>query len=205
MERFRREATTYLVSDGILYRRRKTNEPPAKVLVSAEQKRKALEAAHELSGHRGREGTLRKVVERDWWPEMYVDVKDWVKTCEQCEKRVPLRYNEPLKSLTVSHLWQRVGMDISYMPKTEDGYHQLVVAREYLRGWAEARPLKQGTTEKVADFFYEEVICRFGTPESVVVDGGAENQKWTDLLLKRYNIRKITVTPYHAAANGVIK
>jgi transposase-like protein len=96
-------------------------------------------------------------------------------------------------------------MDISYMPKTEDGYHLLVVAREYLSGWAEARPLKQGTSEKVADFFYEEVICRFGTPESVVVDGGAENKKWTDLLLKRYNIRKITVTPYHAAANGVIE
>jgi hypothetical protein len=58
MQQFRREATKYLVSDGILYRRRKTNEPPAKVLVSAEQKRKAMEAAHELSGHRGREGTL---------------------------------------------------------------------------------------------------------------------------------------------------
>jgi hypothetical protein len=96
-------------------------------------------------------------------------------------------------------------MDISYMPKTDDGYHLLVVAREYLSGWTEARPLKQGTSEKVADFFYEEVICRFGTPESVVVDGGAENKKWTDLLLKRYNIRKITVTPYHAAANGVIE
>jgi len=51
---------------------------------------------------------------------MYVDAKDWVKVCEQCEKRVPLRYDEPLKSLTVSHLCQRVGMDISYMPKTVD-------------------------------------------------------------------------------------
>jgi hypothetical protein len=38
----------------------------------------------------------------------------------------------------------------------------------------------------------------------VVVDGGAENKKWTDLLLKRYNIRNITITPDHAAANGVI-
>jgi hypothetical protein len=205
LQQFRREATKYLVSDGILYRRRKTNEPPAKVVVSTEQKRKAMEAAHELSGHRGREGTLRKVVEWYWWPEMYVDLKDWVNTCEQCEKRSPLRYDEPLKSLTVSHLWQLVGMDISYMPKTDDGYHLLVVAREYLSRWAEARPLKQGISEKVAHLFYEEVICWFGTPESVVVDGGAANTKWTDLLFKRYNMRKITVTPYHAAANGVIE
>jgi len=96
-------------------------------------------------------------------------------------------------------------MDISYMPKTEDGYYLLVVAREYLSGWAEPQPLKQRTSEKVADVFYEEVICRFGTPDSVVVDRGAENKKWTDLLLKRFNIRKITVTQYHAAANGVIE
>jgi len=31
MQHFRREATKYLASDGILYRRQKTNEPPAKV------------------------------------------------------------------------------------------------------------------------------------------------------------------------------
>jgi hypothetical protein len=127
-----RETTKYLVTDGVLNRRRKSNEPPAKKLVSTEQKRKAMEAAHELSGHRGREGTLRMVVEWYWWSEMYVEVKDWVKLCEECEKRVLLRYDEPLNSLTFSHLWQQVVMDISYMPKTENRYHLLVVAREYL-------------------------------------------------------------------------
>jgi len=107
---------------------------------------------------------------------MNVDIKDWVKTYEQCEKRAPLRYDEPLESLKVSHLWLQVGMDISDMPKTENGYHLLVVAREYISRWAGARPLKQGTSEKVAQLFNEEVICRFRTPESVVMDGGAENK-----------------------------
>jgi len=53
------EATKYLSWNWILYRRGKSNEPPAAVLVSAEQKRKAMEAAHELSGHCGREGTFQ--------------------------------------------------------------------------------------------------------------------------------------------------
>jgi hypothetical protein len=97
-----------------------------------------MEAAHELSGNRGREGTLGKVVEQYWWPELYVDVKDLVKMCQQCNKRAPLRYDECLKSRTVGHLWQRVGMDILYMPNTEDEYHLLEVPREFLSGWAEA-------------------------------------------------------------------
>jgi len=58
MQQFRREAIKYVVSDGIISRRRKTNELPAKVLVSTGQKRKASEAEHKLGGHRGREGTL---------------------------------------------------------------------------------------------------------------------------------------------------
>jgi len=84
MQQFRREATKYHVSDVIDYQRRKTNEPPAKVLVCAEQKRKAMDAANELSGLCGREGTLRKIVELYWSSEMYVNIKDWVKMCEQC-------------------------------------------------------------------------------------------------------------------------
>lgn len=59
---------------------------------------------------------------------MHIDVKDWVTSFELCEKRVPLPYDNLLESITVSHLWQQVGMDISYIPKAEDGYHLLVVA-----------------------------------------------------------------------------
>jgi len=105
MQQFRRDAPKYLVPDGKLYRRRKINEPPAKVLVSTEQKRNAMQAAHQRSGHCGRKGKIRKVVEQYWLPEMYVGVKDWVKMCEQYEKRAPLRDNEPVNCLTVSHLW----------------------------------------------------------------------------------------------------
>jgi len=57
MQQFRLEDTKYLVPDGILHRRGKTKEPPAKVAVSAEQSRTAIEAAHRLSGHGASEGT----------------------------------------------------------------------------------------------------------------------------------------------------
>jgi hypothetical protein len=117
------------------------------VFVSTEQKMKAMEAAPELSGHWGWEGTLRKVVGQYWWPEMCVNVKDKLKMWEHCEMRAPLQYDEPLNSLSFSQLLQRVRMDISYMPKTEDGYHLQVVTREYRNRGAETRSLKQGIGE----------------------------------------------------------
>ena len=38
-----------------------------------------------------------------------------------------------------------------------------------------------------------------------ILHGFAEEWRlWTDILLKCYNIKKTTPTPYHAAANGVV-
>jgi len=85
-------------------------------------------------------------------------------------------------------------MDNLYMPKAEDGYHLFVLAREHLSGWEEAQPLTQGMLEKIADMVYQDGISLFGILENVEVDRGAENKKWTELLLlKHYNILQITV------------
>jgi hypothetical protein len=82
MLQFWPEPKKCLLSDGIFYWRRKTNEPPANVFVGTERKLKSMEAARDLRGHRGRKVTLRNVVEQYWWPEVYVNVNDWVETCE---------------------------------------------------------------------------------------------------------------------------
>lgn len=111
----------YPIPVGVLYRTHKNNEPLAMMAVSIEQKMKAMVAAHELSWHCRREGTFPNIVEQYWWPVMYVNIMDWVKTWEQHKKRAPLWYEEPLKSQTISHVWQRVGMDIVYMPIMDNG------------------------------------------------------------------------------------
>jgi len=157
-----------------------------------------------MSRHHQRPGMLRNVPERYWWPQLYADITGWVRMCDHWEKTALLWYEEHLKCLTVSHLWQRVGMDISYMPKMEDRYHLLIVATEYLSMCSEAGALKQVTLKKVADFFYEKVINCFRNPESGVVYRQAQNKKHTNILRKHYHIRKITVTQDHAAANADI-
>jgi len=68
-------------------------------------------------------------------------------------------------------------MYIVHMPKPEVGHYLLVVARQCLGRLAEPRRVKQRTSEMAANHFYEEVLCRFGTSESVVVEGGAENKR----------------------------
>jgi len=98
MQQCWQDGTKYLVTDGVLYHRRKTNEPPVEVLVSTEQTRKAMEAANELSEHHGREGTLRKVEEWYWRPETYDDVKELAKTRQRCDRECLYGMMNPWKA-----------------------------------------------------------------------------------------------------------
>lgn len=132
-------------------------------------------------------------------------MKDWVELYKQCKKRVPLWYDVHLRCLPVGHLWQSVGIDISYRLKMETRYYQLVTARKYLMRWAEAQPPRQGTLKQVTDYLCEMVICLFGTQVIVVVDGGRINKKWTALLLKHCNIQRITVAMYHTTVHGLFQ
>jgi len=52
--------------------------------------------------------------------------------------RVALQYIEFLKRLAIFHLWQWVGIDIAYISKMVDQYHQLAIDWEYVQGWEES-------------------------------------------------------------------
>jgi hypothetical protein len=81
----------------------------------------------------------------------------------------------------------------------------LVVARDDLSGWVEARALHAAKAAAVARFLWEDVICRHGCFGKLVVDGGPENKKWGDVLASRYNIHKVVTSAYHPQANGMIE
>ena len=57
-----------------------------KLAVPKSMRNKMLKNYHEdsLSGHMGANKTLAKLQERYWWPKMFYDVNDYVRTCERC-------------------------------------------------------------------------------------------------------------------------
>jgi hypothetical protein len=58
---------------------------------------------------------------------------------------------------------------------TDGGKKALVVAREDLLGWPEAKALANATTEEIATFLWEEVVCRHGVFGRLVINRGPEN------------------------------
>jgi hypothetical protein len=82
------------------------------------------------------------------------------------------------------------------MPKRH-GYQYIVVAREGLSGYLEARALRNADSKSVTKFLYKDVLCRYGCFHSLIVNGGPENAGFVINLANNYGIRRIQVSPYH--------
>ena len=136
---------------------------------------------------------------------MYEDIAAYVKSCEECQRRARVRYEEPLHPTWSVTVWQKVSVDVVFMPESVEGYKFIVFARDDLSGWVEGRALMENTARNVAKFLYEEVICRHGCPGRIVVDGGSENKNVAEALLANYRVKRTVVSAYHPQSNGLVE
>ena len=117
--KFKAYALKFLVQDRYLFRRASKNIPLRRVVDDVDTQTSILQELHDECGHRGREGTYRKVADRYWWPKLFKDVQAFVKSCEQCQRRASGREEEALHPTWVSVLWEKVAIDIVHMPPAE--------------------------------------------------------------------------------------
>ena len=85
------------------------------------------------------------------------------------------------------------------------GKHYLVIGREDLSGWPEAKALINAISAAVAKFLFEDVITRHGCFGQLTVDGGPENKDMVEQLTSRYKIKRLVVSAYHPQANRMVE
>ena len=202
--KFKHEALKFLVQDKHLFKRSNKTAPMRRVVDLQEERSMILQELHDESGQCGRKGTYRKVADRYWWEEVWKDTCAYVKSCEECQLRAPRREEETLHPTWTSGVWEKVGVDVVYMPPNE-GKRYIVLARDDFSGWVEGRALGAATSEAVARFLWEDVICRHGCPGRFVMDGGPENKGIVETLAEKYKIKRVVVSAYHPQANGLVE
>jgi hypothetical protein len=201
---FRKHILKYTVIGKELYRRRSKNIPSRIVVDSLEKRSAILKDLYKENRYKGRESIYWKIFIRYYWEGCYTDTKKYVASCKECQLRGSLRMEEALYPTYTSAMWTKVGLDVVHMPSCQ-GKEYLVVARDDLSGWVEARALARATSEAVAKFLWEDVVCRHGCFGRLVVDGGPENKAHVAEFVKRYGIRRVRVSVYHPQANGMIE
>src|SRR5882757_1424324 len=72
--KFKKNALHFFVRRGHLFRRPDRRNPTRRVVDADERRLGILKALHDDGGHRGIEGTYRRVADRYWWDGMWRDV-----------------------------------------------------------------------------------------------------------------------------------
>ena len=120
----------------------------------------------------------RKVILRGYyWPTIKKDAKDLVSKCEACQfhaniHRKPVENTTPIGSEWSFAQW---GMDIlGPFPIAKAQKKFLIVAIDHFTKWIEAEAVPTITSQRVQDFFFKEIICRFGIPHTLITDNGTQ-------------------------------
>ena len=123
------------------------------------------------SAHLGVNSTYEKIKERYYWPKMFEDVRKYIESCDNCQRREKTKRREELLPQKIGVPFDKIGIDIKGpLPLTRKGNRYLVVAMDYFTKWLEARAIPNAKAETVAAFIFKEIICRHGVPKEILSD-----------------------------------
>jgi hypothetical protein len=203
----------YVSDDGILMRKLRTkgNNICDEIVVPEVYKGIILDMAHDakFSGHMGTKRTFVRLAQRFYWAKCRYDVKNWVKSCAECQiagKRGD-KIKAPLINVPVMpEVFHKVAIDLTGpFRTTEMGNRYILVLQDYGSRWVEALPLPDIEATTVADGLIQ-IFSRLGFPREVLSDrGGQFISTVMEQLFQKCEIKHILCSPYHPQGNGMIE
>ena len=130
-----------------------------------------------------------------YWLTMLKDATELVKKCKICQEHAQISHLPSESLTTISSPWpfQQWGLDIlGPLPIGKSQYKFIVVGVDYFTQWVEAEPLATIIEQKIHNFVWRSIICRFGIPRALVSDNGKQfyNPRFIDfcaeLKIKNY-------------------
>ncbi|XP_059630097.1 uncharacterized protein LOC132273081 [Cornus florida] len=201
----KRKAINFVLLDGDLYKKGLEDG----LLLQCINKEESLQVMAEV--HEGSCGAHQAGIKMRWlirrygyyWPRMRKDYIDYSKGCQACQRHGPIQ-NVPAKELQpIIKLWPFRGWGLDLIgkinPPSSEGHHWVIVATDYFTKWVEAKACKAVDQQTVNNFMEQNIIHRFGIPETLVSDN-ATVFRATDVLQfgHNMNIHMSASMPYYA-------
>ena len=182
----------------------------SRVVVPLGRRQSLLDLAHSglVSGHFGVKKTYAKLAGHFIWPRMWVEVKDFVRTCGGCQRasrnsnaRAPL---QPLPC--IGEPFKLVAFDlVGPLPKSAAGFRYILTMMDLYSKYPEAIPIKRVDNESVLEAMLE-VFSRHGIPECILTDQGSVfMSRLTKSVCNTLGVNQIRTSPYHPQSDGALE
>ncbi|MBM6549339.1 DDE-type integrase/transposase/recombinase, partial [Streptococcus dysgalactiae subsp. equisimilis] len=169
-------------------------------------RRAVFDSMHSIS-HPGIRATTKLVTARYVWPRVNSDVRQWARSCLQCQRSKVHRHTRPEIGAfpTPDARLHHVHVDlVGPLPVSHDAIYLLTCVDRFTR-WPDAIPLPGCSSEIVARAFLQNWVARYGCPAIVTTDRGSHFDGSFGELLQTLGTRHVKTTVYHPAANGMVE
>jgi hypothetical protein len=202
---FINKAKRFAIQNDRLYKLATDEGNIHQLVVPKEKRMWMMMAAHDHLGHKGLFATEDLLSKRFWWPDMNGDINWFIRSCKECQERdMRLQKMPPTLTYTPS-LFQKIHIDVFKLSPASNGYNMVIHGRCALTSWSEARAIKKETARIMGEWFFDEILCRWGCPEEVVSDNAPAMKNVLSWLEEKYGIRGVRISPYNSQGNGKIE
>jgi hypothetical protein len=159
--------------------------------------------------HAGAKATQRMISARFVWPRMASDIRAWVRDCQHCARaKIHRHAHPPQRPIPVPRRkFAHVHVDlVGPFPTSPEGYTHLFTMVDRTTRWAEAVPVPGTSVRDCAEAFFRGWISRFGVPDQLTSDRGAQftSEVWSSLCT-RLGIQHLSTSAYHPQSNGLVE
>lgn len=214
-----REAKSYIYNpeSGRLYyfnekkAANKTTVALPRLVIPREYYTEILQHYHSsiFGGHFGLAKTWNHLARRFYWKTMFKDLLTFISHCINCQtKKKQNKANIPVGSIPPADFpFQRIAIDFlgPFQPDAHEFQHVLLFA-DYFSKYVVGVPTKDQTAKTIAKIFFEEIICKFGAPATLLSDRGTNFLgEIMSEIYKLMNVKKVNTTAYHPQCNGLVE
>ena len=163
--------------------------------------------SHGLS-HGGSRPTIKLVSSKFVWAGMRKQIREWCRTCLPCQtSKIGRHVRSPPSVLPpAERRFGSIHVDlVGPLPESRGCKYLLTIVDRFSR-WPEVYPLKDISSTTCCSAFINEWLPRFGIPDTVVTDRGAQfvGGAWKDLM-SSLGITSFSTTSYHPQCNGLVE
>ncbi|GKV52216.1 hypothetical protein SLEP1_g58805 [Rubroshorea leprosula] len=191
------QALNYVLIEDVLYRR--GNDELLLRCLGPDESFQMLSDVHDgICGAHQAGIKMRWLIRRHgfFWPSVLKDCIAYAKGCKSSSE---------LNSIVKPWPFRRWAIDLigKVYPPSSKGHSFIIVATDYFTKWVEVKPMKKVDQSDVIKFINEDIIHRFGLPETITTDQGTVFvSHQVEAFAKEMGFRLLNSTPHYAQANG---
>ena len=207
-------ANFFMLQKGVLMRQPGPTaimpEPTPQLVLPKQCRELVLHTAHSntWAGHLGVNKTKERVLNQFYWPFVYKDIEEFVRSCPTCQlnDKTGQRFVAPMVLVPLeAEPFARQIVDVvgPLRPKTKEGFLYILTMLCPATKFPEAVPLKQADSQSIVDAMLH-VFARIGFPSVVQSDLGTPFlSELTTLFLEKCGIRMQHSSVFHPQSNSV--